>query len=378
MKNIKDDERKTKYQYEIDGNVIDIYYKKDSKNIIIIIKTNILSSDNYLLNIGSIYKEAVSSIDNFSSVVFEFHPENDIELKKAEEAIKQFGLTNVSLINPSVDKKQQMIENYFNANIINKNSNGSTVNYAVREADSTNSEYLLENIDLDDIKIELGELLREGKINIEELDEKAITNVVLDRISNKRKQHVLESANKYDAKNEYEQASLNATNQDDLVNTEIGVVKKNPYDDDSNSYRTIERDGDNYNAVNPNVNEVSSIPSDSDNPTLASDETETREKEKIYYVDHYSGDIYNQEEEKIGNISEGYIINEENHLLLNGKDLGIIDEYSKSISKENVKVKKLVKPDNTDYGIINIKAFTTIMLIFLVLVITYLTLYLNR
>lgn len=378
MKNIQEDNRKIKYQIEVDGQIVNIYYQKDSKRIIVTIGSNILSQENYLLNTGNIYKEIVSNIQDFSNITFEFYPVDNTELAHSQEVIKEFGITNSLIIAPDITKKSQMIESFFNANIISKNSNGKIINYVVRESDANSEEYILEDIDIDDLKIELGELLRDGNINIDSLDEKTITNILLDRMSNKRKQHQLNSSDQYEAKNEYEQASLNATNQDDLVNTEIGIIKRNPYDDGSNSYRTVERDGDSYNAVNPSVQEVSSISSEISDPDLTRDETESREDEKIYYVDRYTGDIYNQEEEKIGNLNEGYIINEENHLLLNGKDLGVIDEKTRAMERENVKVKKLVKPNNTDFGIINIKAFTTIMLVFVATVVLYLVLYLNK
>ena len=382
MKIIRENNEMVSYQDEIQGQVINVDYKKDNKEIVIKVEDNVLSREDYLIIIGKIYKVAVNEIKDFSNISFEFYPINSDELQKVNNAIKEYGINNPAIISPSVNRKEQMIENYFNANIISKNDNGRIVNYAVRQADSTGGEYLLENVNMDLIKAELREMIGTKEIDIDNMTESQITNMVLDKISNDRKQHLLNSQDNYEAKNEYEQASLNATREDDLVNTEIGVVKKNPNDANNNTYRTVERDGDNYVVSNPSVNEVSSIEMENNTPELSEEEVEVHDEEKIYYVDTYTGDIYNQNDELIGNLKDGYTINEENHLLLNDKDLGLVDDIKskdKSMEHENVKVRRLEKPkDNDSYGLINIKSFITILGAFIVLFVIYIVLYLNR
>ena len=382
MKIVRENNNVISYQDEIQGQVINVDYKKDNKEIVIKVEDNVLSREDYLIIIGKIYKVAANEIKDFQDIHFEFYPINSDELERVQEAIKEYGINNQTIISPSVNRKEQMIENYFNANIISKNDNGRIVNYAVRQADSTGGEYLLENVNMDLIRAELREMVGSKEIDIDTMTESQITNMVLDKIANDRKQHLLNSQDKYEAKNEYEHASLNATREDDLVNTEIGVVKKNPEDTNSNTYRTVERDGDNYVVSNPSVNEVRSIEVENNNPELTQDEVEVHDEEKIYYVDTYTGDIYNQNDELIGNLRDGYVINEENHLLLNDKDLGLVDDIKskdKSMEHENVKVRRLEKPkDNDSYGLINIKSFITILGAFIVLFVIYIVLYLNR
>ena len=369
------------YEDEIQGQVVKVDYNKITKQIIIKVDGDILSRNDYLIVIGKTYKVAMNDIRDFQSVSFEFYPTSEAQLEKINNAVKEYNIENKKIVNSNVKQKEEMIEKYFKANIISKNENGNIVNYAVRQADSNNSEYLLENVDMNLIKSELADMLSEGNIELENMSEAQITNMVLDKIANDRKQHVLSGGHNYEAKNEYERAGLIAAEQDDLVNTEIGVVKKNPEDADINVYRTVERSGDNYVVSSPSVSEVSSIDMNDNNPQLTQNELANSDVMKTYYVDHNTGNIYNESDELVGNLSDGYVINEENHLILNGKDLGWADDINNktnNIKQDDVKVRKLVKPEDSDYGIINIKAFTLLMLMFASLVIIYLVMYLGR
>ena len=359
MELFKETEKLITYRTNIEGKYYDVDYNKDNKTIIIKINSEILSDNGYKKIIGELYKESIKDIKDYKDYKFEFSPSNGLEKERSKKAIKIYDIKDKAFIKELNNNKNRDIENYFKANMVTKNENGHIKQYVERKVSNNNMEYVLE-VSLDEMKDELENVLVDDSVNIDNLSEEEVANLVLDRISEKKKQYYMESSRNYEAKDEKEQAALNATKADDKVNTEIGVVKKNPEDAMGNSYRAVERDGDNYNVVNPSVNEVSSIDNNNerDDVDLTNNEIESRDEEKIYYLDNNNGDIYNKDGEKIGNLSEGYRVNsEDNSLSKDGIKLGMLDDINsmgKSNNMNKPKVRTLEKPPE-NAGIIDIR-----------------------
>ena len=359
MELFKETEKLITYRTNIEGKYYDVDYNKDNKTIIIKVNSEILSNNEYKKIIGELYRESIKDIKDFKDYKFEFNPSNNLEKERSKKAIKLFEIKDRSSIKELNNNKNRDIENYFKANMVTKNENGHIKQYVERKISNNNMEYMLE-VSLDEMKDELENVLVDDSVNIDNLSEEEVANLVLDRISEKKKQYYMESSRNYEAKDEKEQAALNATKADDKVNTEIGVVKKNPEDAMGNSYRAVERDGDNYNVVNPSVNEVSSIDNnnESDDVDLTNNEIESRDEEKIYYLDSNNGDIYNKDGEKVGNLSDGYRVNpEDNSLSKDGIKLGMLDDINsmgKSNNMNKPKVRTLEKTED-NAGIIDIR-----------------------
>lgn len=388
------------------GNSIDFYVveriRKNGK-VKIIIDSNILSNPSYLDIFGRAYFNALNELRSigarYSDVSFEFRTHSDIELNRVNEIIKHYnikGKSNIVVSNNSnnltneskkEEKKEITIENYFKAKIITVNNNGRLVNRIVRPKDSVRDEYILDNINIDDLKSELDLAINEDP-SLVNLSPEEVAIKVIDRLELKMKKHNLESKDNYSAKSEREEAALHATNKDEKVNTELGVVMKDPAENTYNSFKAVENNGDNYRVVNPNVNEISgnstSMDIDSNiQSDLGSEEIETRDEETVFYLDNYNKEIYNKDGEKIGNLGSEYMIDyNDNYLVKKTGDkvikLGPVDDINnlgKSNNKSNNKVRRLEKPKELDNAaFINMNSFVvlitilSIMAIFLYLI----------
>ena len=367
MEMFKESDKVITYSGNVEGKYYEVDYNKSNRIVTIRIDSNVLSYEHYKRAVGKIYESAVKEIKDIKDVKFEFYPTNELEKKNANSVINHFEINNKSSVMDKNEKIKKGIDEYFKANMIKKEENGKIKEYVERKVDQHGKEYVLE-VSLGDMKEEFNSLLNDDSVNIDNLNDIEVANMVMDRIADRKKQYYMESSDKYEAKNEKEQAALNATNLDDRVNTEVGIVKRDSSESKGNSYRAIEQNGDKYNIVNPSVNEVSPIDNNnSDEVDLTNNEVESRDDEKIYYIDYYNMDIYNSKGELIGKIGQDYTIdNENNHLLKDGNDLGSIDDYKnmdKNINKNmsRSKVKTLEKTDNR--GLVDIKVIVNIIIL---------------
>ncbi len=320
----------------------------------LIISRDALMHDNYKIICAEMYKAVVKNLRQLKGLSFSFLVTNEVERARSEDTIHDLEIgSQAKIIDESKQKLQ--VENYFKANIIEKEEQGKKVSYFTRTGDSGTNEYILEGVSYKELEEELERLEVSKRNDIENKTPEMVANMVLDNISRKRRQYYLESALNYSAKNEYEQASLDVTSKDDKVNTEIGIVKKDPYVDSENTYRAIERNGGEYRVANPSVNEISSIPKENQNLEITSEELETREEENVYYIDYSNYDIYNKEFQKIGSINagSGYQINvDNNHLLKDGKDIGSISDINDlgvEFKRDKPKARTLEKQDNKGF-----------------------------
>lgn len=376
MYTVLDNGRVIVYRVNMEGIFYDIALDKLTREVKVIMYSNVLSNADSQNIVNNIIRNAkdIPLVKEARKVGLEFQARDFREVDTSKKIMSNLGLNgNVLIVGRSNTRKKNIEENFL-ANMIVKNDSGKTVSYVERLADNNSKNYLLENVSLNDMKRELDLLWLDSNVDIEHLSDKEIAGIVLDRISERQKKYTLESAREYSAKDKQEEATLNVTRDDDKVNPEIGVVKKDPMERDFNSYRTVEREGEHYNMVNPSVNEVSSINNESneeENDLIVS-ETEARNTEKIYYLDNNSGDIYNEIGEVVGNIRDGYQVNyENNHLMKDGKDLGVIDDYNslgKSDDLSKPKTRVLEKPMEDETGKISIWGLIGIIVIVIILV----------
>ncbi len=336
---IFDDGNSVVYRGAFNNYYYDVSCDKGHRNGKILISSNVLR-----MNKDSSLQVLRGIIDNYRSqkmfqdiknVQFEFRVENQKEVYVANDLMQSLGIKG-NVVRPVDNDRKRRIESYFKANVISKNENGKIISYIKRMADGNSSEYMLENVSLEELEYELNNVMMDANIAIDSLKDEEVAMFVLDRISDKKKKYFMESSLEHEAKNEKEEATLNATNMDDKVNMEIGVVEKAPGQAVDNSYRVVEREvDDRYKIVNPAVNEVSSVQSSLENDSLNQEEVESRNVGSVYYLDEYSGDIYDEKEELVGNIQEGYEVNyETNHLYKDGVDLGVLGDY-KSMGVDN-------------------------------------------
>lgn len=368
MENILEDEKNILYRGFFSGVDYEVLVDKNSNIGKIVISSSILSHPNYKSLYLNCYRRTLTNLTTLKNIAVSLEPTNELEKERCKELMKTLPLdSEVEIV--SKNKKEVNIENYLKANMITKNDNGKMVTYFKRNASQNQNEYVLENVSYFALEEELEKLFSDGRMNFEDKSVEEIANMVLDRVSNNKKQYYFESKQQHVAKDDYEKASMNATNQDDKVNTEIGIIQKDPSERVNNTYQAVERDKGHYTLAHSSVSEVESQKMEGQSESEQSiTEVESREEEKVYYIDLVTQDIYDEEYQKIGNMKEGYQINfDNNHLMKNGKEIGSIGDFSSlenqiSNHKNNVRT---LKKDNE--GIVDFQTFFLLIFIMSVL-----------
>lgn len=155
-----------------------------------------------------------------------------------------------------------------------------------------------------------------------------------------RKEYRMESANEQIADDKVGELAMNKVSQEDgLVNTELGVVQNNV--SNANQYSAVEQHGDNVQLVNPDVqhsyisssgissntssgNEVS----ESHNiNTNVEDEQSRSIEDQVFYISPENV-VYDSQDNQIGMLGQDYGIDyNDNVLLKNGEKIGYIGDY---------------------------------------------------
>ena len=397
MNIVYEDGKLVRYRGNMSGLEYEIEKIKTNGKTKIIIDSNLLNNPNYLSAFG---KVLFNSLDDFkkigtrySDASFEFRINNDNDLVKIKEIVNKYPTikSKCNVINNSKSnnldnnmeekKEKKTIENYIRAKLITVNNNGKLTNRIVRAKDSERGEYVLDNVNMDDLQREF-DLLVNSDLSLLSLSEEEITNKVIDSLEMKRKRYDLESRDKVTSIDGKGDAIMKAAGMDSKINTELGMAMNDPGERNDNSFKTVESNGDNYNVVNPSVSEVygnnvtmeanSSISSD-----VSSDEVEER-GEEVYYLDSYSGEVYNKDGEKIGMIGNEFSIDSNDNYLVQESDgkkirLGPIDDINnlgKSNDMNGPKVRRRVKPSDLDNAaFVNMNSFIVLITIFSVMAI---------
>ncbi len=397
MNMVYDDGGLVRYRGNSSGFNYDIECKKNNGKTKVIIDSNLLNNSNYLFGFGRVLFSSLDDLKKigtkYSDASFEFRVNNENELSRVKEIINKYptikSKCNVvnnaksnNLANNMEEKKEKRtIENYIRAKLITVNNNGKLTNRIVRAKDSERGEYVLDNVNMDDLQREF-DLLVNSDLSLLNLSEEEITNKVIDSLEMKRKRYDLETRDKVASIDGKGDVIMKAAGMDSKINTELGMSMNDPSERNDNSFKTVESNGDNYNVVNPSVSEVygnnvtmesnSSISGD-----VSSEEIEKRDDE-VYYLDSYSGEVYNKDGEKIGVIGKEFSIDpNDNYLIQKTEDesvrLGPIDDINnlgKSNDMNRSKVRRLEKPSDLDNAaFVNMNSFIVLITIFSVMAI---------
>lgn len=198
-------------------------------------------------------------IKNFSSQI-KIIVNNEEDLNKANRIASNSGLRVMiekSSEYQKMEQTKQNLDKFLKANTVTKNDNGKLKTYTERKADNSNIGYMLENITSEEMYRKLQELMSDSaKKNIyENMNEEELTNTVLDAIAREgnRKKYYLESARDQVATNKMGAvAGMVATQNEGIVNEEIGVVRNGSKKTDE--INTVEQVGNRVNVVTPEVN----------------------------------------------------------------------------------------------------------------------------
>ena len=396
MNIIYDDGGLVRYRGNSSGFNYEIECKKNNGKTNVIIDINLINNSNYLFGFGRVLFSSLDDLKKigtkYSDASFEFRVNNENELSRVKEIINKYptikNKSNVivnnnanELTNKNEEVKMEVrVENYFKAKIITVNNNGKLVNRIIRTADATRTDYVLDNINIEDLQNEF-DLLISSDPSVLNLNEEEIANRVIDSLEMKRKKYDLESRDKVTSLDAKGSAIMGAAGMDSKINTELGMAMNDPSEKSDNSFKAVEASGDNYRVVNPAVSEVygndvtmesnSSIQSD-----ITSEEIENREGE-VYYLDSY-GEIYNKDGKDMGMLGNEFSIDpSDNYLIQKTGDksvrLGPIDDIN-NLGKSNdmniPKVKRRVKPSDLDNAaFVNMNSFIVLITIFSVMAI---------
>lgn len=397
MNIIYDDVGLVRYRGNSSGFNYEIECKKNNGKTKVIIDSNLLNNSNYLFGFGRVLFSSLDDLEKigtkYSDASFEFRVNNENELSRVKEIINKYptikSKSNVIVNNNTneltskneEEKKEVKVENYFKAKIITVNNNGKLVNRIVRTADATRTDYVLDNINIEDLQNEF-DLLISSDPSVLNLNEEEIANRVIDSLEMKRKKYDLESRDKVTSLDDRGSAIMGAAGMDSKINTELGMAMNDPSERNDNSFKAVEASGDNYRVVNPSVSEVygndvnmqsnSSIQSD-----ISGEEIEKREEE-VYYLDNYSGEIYNKDGKDKGMLGNEFSIDpNDNYLIQKTGDksvrLGPIDDINnlgKSNDMNRPKVRRRVKPSDLDNAaFVNMNSFIVLITILSVMAI---------
>ena len=392
MNMIYDDGRVIRYRGNLDNSFFEVEYNKFNKSVKIILDSSLLKNNNYEFVFGKIYKSVVIELKDIRRINFEFHPKNEREIANSKAILNKYNIkgksnivvnnnNNLTTQNQKV-RKEVAVENYFKAKMVAVNDNGKIVNRIIRPKNSVSNEYVLDNININDLKTELDLAVKEDP-TIVNLSEEEVAIIVIDRLEKKRKKHSLESKDKISPINEKAEITYNAAGKDAKINTELGMVMNDPAENLTNSFKSVETNGGNYSVVNSSVNEITgnsvnigtSYTTQSD---FGSEEIETRDEETVYYLDDTTGEIYNKNEEVIGMIGSEYAIDyNDNYLIKKTGDktvkMGPVDDIKnlgKSNNLDKAKVRVLEKPSDLDNAaFVNINSFVVLITILSVMAI---------
>ena len=394
---ISDDVGTVQYRGNSSGFNYEIECKKNNGKTKVIIDSNLLNNSNYLFGFGRVLFSSLDDLEKigtkYSDASFEFRVNNENELSRVKEIINKYptikSKSNVIVNNNTneltskneEEKKEVKVENYFKAKIITVNNNGKLVNRIVRTADATRTDYVLDNINIEDLQNEF-DLLISSDPSVLNLNEEEIANRVIDSLEMKRKKYDLESRDKVTSLDDRGSAIMGAAGMDSKINTELGMAMNDPSERNDNSFKAVEASGDNYRVVNPAVSEVygndvtleshSSLPSD-----ITSEKIEKREEE-VSSFDSYSGEIYNKDGKVIGMLGNEFSIDpNDNYLIQKTGDksvrLGPIDDINnlgKSNDMNRPKVRRRVKPSDLDNAaFVNMNSFIVLITILSVMAI---------
>ena len=197
---------------------------------------------------------------------------------------------------------------------------------------------------------------------ISNLDTVALDRLLTEYVTMNLTAHRMESAREQTANDKVGEVAMNkASNEDGLVNANLGIVENNV--SNVNQYSAVEQRGENVQVVNTNVTSsninsggVSSSTSSGDEgykyvePNMVENSEQSRDVGQEFYIDD-EYNVYNSEGAVIGRIGqEGLLIDYTNNTLVkNGQTMGYVGDYNdmgkgNQNNKNKQNVRTLKKP----------------------------------
>ena len=197
---------------------------------------------------------------------------------------------------------------------------------------------------------------------IRDLDTVALDRLLTEYVTMNLTAHRMESAREQTANDKVGEVAMNkASNEDGLVNANLGIVENNV--SNVNQYSAVEQRGENVQVVNTNVTSsninsggVSSSTSSGDEgykyvePNMVENSEQSRDVGQEFYIDD-EYNVYNSEGAVIGRIGqEGLLIDYTNNTLVkNGQTMGYVGDYNdmgkgNQNNKNKPKVRTFKKP----------------------------------
>lgn len=310
---------------------------------------------------------------------------NSIDDMKIFNNIANMGFGDIIKGDKSSEYYDNIFKSYLATKTIQKMDNGRIVNYVIANEDSKNGEFVLAGVDINVMEQAFQELnISSGKELFDGKTPEEVSNIVLNYIADRDnlKRYMLGERNDVDSNDRVGSVVQNVSTMDDKVNQELGIIKNDVKDRDTNGYQAVSVNGEEINVseINPGMINASVSSNGKDNYSNSVDnQTYFLEQNSEEYTNFYLDDdsnLYDKDGNIICNINSDneYSVDYVNNgVYYNGVMVGVLDDYrtmgiNQEIKKENT-LKRVLVPDNNNSGIIKITIMGVLLGVFSMLIV---------
>lgn len=310
---------------------------------------------------------------------------NSIDDMKIFNNIANMGFGDIIKGDKSSEYYDNIFKSYLATKTIQKMDNGRIVNYVIANEDSKNGEFVLAGVDINVMEQAFQELnISSGKELFDGKTPEEVSNIVLNYIADRDnlKRYMLGERNDVDSNDRVGSVVQNVSTMDDKVNQELGIIKNDVKDRDTNGYQAVNVNGEEVNVseINPGMINASVSSNGKDNYSNSVDnQTYFLEQNSEEYTNFYLDDdsnLYDKDGNIICNINSDneYSVDYVNNgVYYNGVMVGVLDDYrtmgiNQGIKKENT-LKRVLVPDNNNSGIIKITIMGVLLGVFSMLIV---------
>lgn len=309
---------------------------------------------------------------------------NSVDDERKVDNIIDMGFTDIIEDIRSGKYYNDVFKSYLTTKTIQKMDNGRIVNYVIVQEDNNNSNFLLAEIDGNKMEQAFYEMVNRDSLGLFNGKKPyEISNMVLNYIADRDnlKRYMLSENDGKEVDSRIGNVVKNVATADDLINTELGIIKNDVKDKESKSYQTVSISGDKVSIaeVNPGTININSSYNDNvQNESSLHVDEQNMEGISNYYMDDL-GSLYDKDGNMIGNMynNEYRIDTNDNSLYYNGRKVGVIDDYkmlgvSQEKKQEHVLKRVLVPNDKNNFnsqGIIRITIMGVILAMFIMTVV---------
>lgn len=310
---------------------------------------------------------------------------NSIDDMKIFNNIANMGFGDIIKGDKSSEYYDNIFKSYLATKTIQKMDNGRIVNYVIANEDSKNGEFVLAGVDINVMEQAFQELnISSGKELFDKKTPEEVSNIVLNYIADRDnlKRYMLGERNDVDTNDRVGSVVQNVSTMDDKVNQELGIIKNDVKDRNTNGYQAVSVNGEEVNVseINPGMINASVSSNGKDNySNSVNNQTYFLEQNSEEYTNFYLDDdsnLYDKDGNIICNINsdnEYRVDYVNNGVYYNGVMVGVLDDYrtmgiNQEIKKENT-LKRVLVPDNNNSGIIKITIMGVLLGVFSMLIV---------